>query len=220
MNVNRKRSGVKSRYHSPRRDRQARATRIAILDAAQALFLERGYAGTSIEAVAERAEVSRQTIYDSIGDKASLLYAVGSRVVARDPEPVPMLRSDAWAQVRAEPDPIRRLEMTVHLAREAWEAGMVDFESMVFEAADADPRLRELAGTALAAKRRETANLAAIVFPEDVRRPDVELDDIVDLVVAIDSAAVVRTLVRDLGWSYDRYERWLFDILRRSFLRG
>ncbi len=138
--------------------------------------------------------------------------------MARDEQPVPSLESEAWARVRAEPDPIQRLKMTVHNARQAWESGMVDFESMVFEAAPSDPRLQELARTALAAKRRDSAGIAAFVFTDDVRRPDVALDDIVDLVVAIDSAATVRTLVRDLGWSYDKYERWLFDLLRRSFM--
>lgn len=214
MTVKRSGGRVKGRYHSPRREEQARATRLAILDAAHELFLANGYAGTSIEAIAERARVSRQTIYDAFGDKAALLFAVGARVVAHEDEPVPPSESDAWIQVRREPDPVKRLELTAHLARVSWEGGMVEFESMVFDAAATDPRLRELAQTAMAAKRRDTAAVAASLFPDGVRRPDVELDDLVDLVVAIDSAAVVRTLVRDLGWTYDKYERWLVEILR------
>ena len=218
MTVNRNREPVKGRYHSPRREEQARATRLAILDAAHELFLAKGYRGTSIEAIAERARVSRQTIYDAFGDKAALLFAVGARVVAREDEPMPLSESDAWARVRRESDPIRRLELVAHFAREAWEGGMVEFESMVFDAAATDPRLHELARTALAAKRRDTAAVAAILFPDGVRRPDLKLEDIVDLVVAIDSAAVVRTLVQDLGWTYDKYERWLVEFLGRQFL--
>ena len=50
------------------------ATRRAILDAAHHLFLEKGYAATSIEAIAEHAQVARQTVYDAFGDRTSLLY--------------------------------------------------------------------------------------------------------------------------------------------------
>jgi AcrR family transcriptional regulator len=54
---------VKRSYRSPRRREAAEATRRLILGAALELFTERGFAETSIRAVAERAEVSDQTIY-------------------------------------------------------------------------------------------------------------------------------------------------------------
>ena len=53
--------------------------RRAILDAAGALFLERGIAATSIEAVAERASVSKMTVYSHFPDKPALLTAVFER---------------------------------------------------------------------------------------------------------------------------------------------
>ena len=70
--------------------------RDAILDAAGQLFSERGLAGASMEAVAERASVSKMTVYAHYPDKASLLTAVFARTVAgvappdfaRGPDPV------------------------------------------------------------------------------------------------------------------------------------
>ena len=56
---------VKRSYESPLRKAQAAATRGAIIDAASALFIERGYVATSIEAVAEAAGVSRATVFTS-----------------------------------------------------------------------------------------------------------------------------------------------------------
>lgn len=53
--------------------------RRAILDAASELFLERGIAATSIEAVAERAGVSKMTVYSHFPDKPALLGAVFER---------------------------------------------------------------------------------------------------------------------------------------------
>src|SRR5215471_4606723 len=50
-----------------------------ILDAASALFLERGIAGTTMESVAERACVSKMTVYGHFRDKPALLSAVFER---------------------------------------------------------------------------------------------------------------------------------------------
>ncbi len=53
--------------------------RQAILDAAGALFLERGITATTMEAVAERASVSKMTLYSHFPDKPVLLMAVFER---------------------------------------------------------------------------------------------------------------------------------------------
>ena len=50
------------KYNSPLRADQARQTRSRILDAAYRLFVDRGYAGTTIAAVAETAKVSPETV--------------------------------------------------------------------------------------------------------------------------------------------------------------
>ena len=53
----------------------------AILDAAYALFLERGIAETTMELVAERASVSKMTVYANFSDKPTLLSAVFDRKI-------------------------------------------------------------------------------------------------------------------------------------------
>lgn len=50
--------------------------RAAILDAAAEVFLERGYVGTSMDDVAARAGVSKQTIYKHFADKEGLFTAL------------------------------------------------------------------------------------------------------------------------------------------------
>jgi hypothetical protein len=59
--------------------------------AARELFEARGYAGTTIDAVAERAGVSRRTVFLSVGSKAALLKTAWDWAVVGDDEPVPML---------------------------------------------------------------------------------------------------------------------------------
>jgi TetR/AcrR family transcriptional repressor of mexJK operon len=50
--------------------------RQAILEAARALFLRNGYAGTSMDDVAARAAVSKQTVYKHFVDKERLFTAI------------------------------------------------------------------------------------------------------------------------------------------------
>ncbi len=56
---------------------------LAILDAAWALFLARGIEGTSIEAIAARASVSKVTLYSHYKDKTALFRAAILREMER-----------------------------------------------------------------------------------------------------------------------------------------
>jgi AcrR family transcriptional regulator len=58
------------------RDRQAEATRRQLVDVARQLFTERGYAGTSIEDIIERAGVARGALYHHFPGKDALFAAV------------------------------------------------------------------------------------------------------------------------------------------------
>ncbi|MFE3254222.1 TetR/AcrR family transcriptional regulator [Nocardia sp. NPDC059091] len=57
-------------------DSRAASKRSVIVDAATDSFLEFGYERTSVEAIAEQAGVSKQTIYNYFGDKRTLFRVV------------------------------------------------------------------------------------------------------------------------------------------------
>src|SRR5215470_256222 len=63
-----------------------------ILDVATQLFLAHGYGATSIEAVAQRARISKRTFYHRFTDKAALFSAVVHRIIERlrPPAEVPL----------------------------------------------------------------------------------------------------------------------------------
>ncbi|MBO9489532.1 TetR/AcrR family transcriptional regulator [Endozoicomonas sp. G2_1] len=50
--------------------------RLAILNAAQDEFNEKGYAGVSMDAIAKRAEVSKRTVYNHFPSKEALFQAI------------------------------------------------------------------------------------------------------------------------------------------------
>lgn len=84
-------------YRSPRRQAQAEATRVAIVRAAARLFAERGYAGTTMQAVADEAGVAVESVYKA-GSKAQLLRRAHDEAVAGDDRPIALLDRD---EVRA-----------------------------------------------------------------------------------------------------------------------
>src|SRR4051812_15783241 len=99
---------VRRSYASPLRTAQAAATRRAIIDAAASLFIERGYVATSIDAIAESAEVGRATVFASVGGKKDLLKAAYDVALRRD-GPVASGERAALPAARTERDPERYL---------------------------------------------------------------------------------------------------------------
>src|SRR3954447_26351638 len=69
------------RYDGSRRRDQARQRRQAVLDAAETLFFELGYAATTVVGIAARAGVSPETVYKSFGGKPGLVRALRERAL-------------------------------------------------------------------------------------------------------------------------------------------
>src|SRR5581483_1114462 len=107
----------KRKYESPRRREQAAATRIAILEAAEQLFIDAGYVSTSVGEIAERAGVALKTVYAIFGTKAEVLRALWNLRMRGDEEPVPIYERPWFRALEDEPDPRRRLEILARNVR-------------------------------------------------------------------------------------------------------
>jgi TetR/AcrR family transcriptional regulator, mexJK operon transcriptional repressor len=68
---------------SSRRAKRANAKRRAILRAAKTVFLKCGFGGTTMDAVAERARVSKMTVYRHFDDKEALFAGVITELCAQ-----------------------------------------------------------------------------------------------------------------------------------------
>jgi len=98
---------------------RGQATRAHLVDVATRLFAERGYDGTSIEAVLAEAGVSRGSLYHHFPGKDALFWAVLEGVAARvgqqladatrdAPDPVAALRAECLAWIRLADDQVVR----------------------------------------------------------------------------------------------------------------
>lgn len=62
-------------------------TRIAIIDAASKLFMQNGYASTSLDSVAMSVGVTRKTVYNYFNSKGSLFESVIDKTISSGCEP-------------------------------------------------------------------------------------------------------------------------------------
>jgi AcrR family transcriptional regulator len=133
-------------YRSAVRDEQARTTVRRIVDAGAELFMARGYGATTIDAIAERAEVGRKTVFTSVGGKAAVLKLAFDWAVAGDDEPVPLADRPDVQRMMAEEDPATLLD--AWLAMNAAIAGrLAVLYHVLLVAADADPEADALLAT-------------------------------------------------------------------------
>ncbi|MEJ2239421.1 MAG: TetR/AcrR family transcriptional regulator [Gemmatimonadales bacterium] len=200
---------VKRSYSSPRREQQAQQTRQAILETAIALFTRQGFQDTSVKEIAEHASVSEQTVYNAFGDKVGLLVNAGLLYMESGG---PAEDAAFIEALRAQPDPIQRIRMVAQDSRQTWESGALQLELMAFNDQIRDPRIQDLAKNGLEYKRASAERVSRAVFPDSIRHPDIEIEDIVTFAMAVDSASTVSTLLR-LGWTMDQWQEWLERIL-------
>jgi AcrR family transcriptional regulator len=206
------------RYVSPTRDEQTRATRRRILDAAHTLFLTRGYAGTTLDAVASEAGVSVQTVYNVVGGKAKLLKAAYDVAVAGDDEPVPIGQRPAIQAMVAETDGRRCLARYAALGRELAERALPLLTLTVGQAATGDRDLRAFVETVEGERAAGTRATAQHVADRFGLRPGLDVEGAAAILWTLTSPDVADRLVRQRGWSWDRFADWLGDTMADALL--
>ena len=212
---------VKRRYDATRRREQARENHRRIIEAATSLFAARGYAGTSMTEIAAAAGVAVQTVYGAFGTKVNLLARAIDVGLAGDDAPVPMADREPVRQVMAEPDPYRTVEMYAALtaAISARAHGVV---LAAWAAAPSDPAVAglvaELDAQRLNGMTGAARSLAAKATAAGCLAEDITEDDIRDALWIFNSAQLYGMLLRDRGWTPERYETWLARAWTRLLL--
>src|SRR5215218_5867466 len=136
-------SGGIRTYVSPKRQEQAKTTRREILEAAQRLFISRGYGATSIRAIAEEAGVAVQTVYAVFGNKRQLVIELTENAVTGDDDPAAVTERPEAQAIRAEPSARRRAQLDAALSRKIIERVLPIFK-ITSDAAAVDPDFAEL----------------------------------------------------------------------------
>jgi len=191
-------------YDASRRRVQARANRAAVLAAARRLFLERGYAATTIGDVAGEAGVSAPTVYKVFANKPGLLKAVVDVAIVGDDEPVPLMEREFVQRNMAEPDPRTKLTMYAEHFRTTAERSM-PLAMVVREAAASDPAAAEVWEQLQRERLTGMTAFAAHLKAGRHLRRGVTADEARDLLWTYTSPDLYDLLVHQRGWSRTRF---------------
>jgi AcrR family transcriptional regulator len=204
-------------YDSSRRQAQARQTRATVLDVARSAFLERGYASTTVPAIATAAGVSVETVYKAFGNKAGLLKAMFDVAIVGDDEPVPLQQRDMVARIAAEPDGRKKLQIygTEYGQRAA---RAVPVQLLVRDAAASDAGAAEVLEQLKQERLSGMTAFANHLHEAKVLRQGVSASDARDVLWLFTSAEVYEKLVLERGWTPTRLGGWLTQQLVAALL--
>lgn len=192
------------RYNAPRRREQAEWTRRLIIQAARLLFSQNGYQATTLQAIAREAKVALPTIYAVFGSKAAILSALVKSAGAD--EDIREMSRIAFA----EKDPLRQLYLVAHVIRSIHDRE-VDIEDLLWQAGGGEPDLAAVWRQSHQQQLNRQGELVTALAQKGALKPGLSIETATEIHWALSSPEIYRLLVRERGWTAQRYEDWLAE---------
>ncbi|WP_055474773.1 TetR/AcrR family transcriptional regulator [Gordonia sp. HS-NH1] len=186
-------------YSSELRTERARENRALVLATATAMFCEDGWVATTMSGVATRAGLTRPTVYRQFDNKLDLLDACIVAALRHD-EGVPV-RDGADYQAMGEGNRPRRIRAAASWLRDA-HLRSAAIQHVLDEAAVTDDDAATLRDEREQTRWNEVRFALSLILgrPAD--------DETVDSMWMLSSRTLWLRLVRERGWSPDRWEEW------------
>jgi AcrR family transcriptional regulator len=200
---------------SGRGQARTRLARRAVIDAARTLFLERGYAATTIEALSEHSDVPSATVYRLFSSKLGILRALLDTSIAGDDQALAVQERPDVASLFNEPDPLKLLAGFAGVTT-AINQRTNDVYCALMSAAGSDPGAAELLSEIQQQRDQGQRQIARSLSRAHALKPGLRERDAADRIHALMSPEVYRLLVRDQGWTPERYKQWLATTLTQQ----
>ncbi len=208
---------VKRRYRSPLRDRQALATRRAIVAAALARFVADGYVQTSVDSIAAAAGVSRATVFATFGGKAALLKAAYDAAFGEGDDRTPLIQRPESQAVLAQRNP--RAYLTAYVALIAGMfARVAPIHEVVRSAAASDPDVAPVWDDIGRERLDGCRRIVKHLIERNGLRSGLDPRAAADVTWILNDPGVYSRLVGDRGWSAGAYRSWLTAALEMQLL--
>ena len=199
-------------YQSPTRQRQADETRTRIAAAARKLLEEHGYAGMTMEAVAQKAGVAVATVYAVFGSKTGILSEILD--ASRFGDPYQSLVREAMQAA----DPRERLRFPARIARRIYESEDSVLDLIRGGGAVAPALAQSEAERECTRYDGQAGMIQYLVRSRNLRR-GLDPQHARDILWSLTSRDLYRMLVLDRGWTAQQYEDWLGDTLVEALVR-
>jgi AcrR family transcriptional regulator len=204
-------------YDGAARQARTRRTQAAVVEAAQSLFVERGYAATTIEAISDRSDTPQATVYRLFSSKLGILKALLDVSIGGDDEAVAVADRPQVRVLFSAEDPKGQLTGFAALLREIM-ARVGPVHRVLADAARSDQDAAALLAEIARQRHEGQQGIARSLARSGALRPGLRERDAADIIHALASPEVYGLLVTDRGWTPERYERWLKSILTDQLL--
>lgn len=208
---------VKRPYDNSRRLAQVRETRLRVVEAAKALFIDQGYPTTTLESVAGAAAVPLPTLYRLFGSKRALLTAVLEISFVGDDEPVSFVDRPAVQAALSQPDPSELLRAFAAIARDFMErsSGILH---VLATAAQVDAEAADLLAEIRRQRHIGKSRIVDALVKRGALDPGLDLSEAADFVYLLWSPDAHRILTVERGWTPEQYEAWSARVLCGTLL--
>jgi AcrR family transcriptional regulator len=207
----------KRRYDSSRRREQARLTRLQIAEVARRLFLERGYSGATIEAIAEGAHVANETVYAIFKNKRNILDFLLDISLGGDDQPMRILDRPGPQAVLHDSDQRRQLAAFAQDITQILDRAAPVF-AIMRSAAKTEPEIAVQMKHLLKQRMDNMAIFVQHVAANGGLREGLAEAQAAEFVWTVTSPEVFQLLTGELDWPNEQYRRWLEGVLTRMLL--
>ena len=189
-----------------------------MLEAADRLFVRRGYAGTTLVAVAEAAHVSLATVKLVAPTKSALLLEAVQARARGDTEAEAITERSWWKEMLAEKDAAELVRRWVALTGSVHARQAAIFE-VIWQAAPSEPEIAQVERRGSAGRREDLRGVIEALAALGALRTGLDVQAAVDIAWVLDSPQVYRLFLR-CGWTPDQWESWLAETLAAQLLRA
>lgn len=204
-------------YDSSSRKEAARLTRQSIIDAARQVFLEKGYAATTMPAVAQAAGVALDTVYATVGRKPALFRLLIETAISGTDRAVPAEEREYVRAIREEEDATRKLRIYAAALRTIQER-LAPLFRVLQGAAPLDSELAALWRSISERRAKNMRLFAADLAATGRLRTCLSAAKAADIIWSMNSPEFYLLLVEQRGWTPQEFERWLADAWIRLLL--
>jgi AcrR family transcriptional regulator len=183
-----------------------------VVDAARALFLERGYQGTTVEAISDQSDVPAATVYRLFSSKLGILKALLDVSIAGDDQALSLPERPQVAALFAESHPGKLLAGFVRMTV-AINSRSSDVYRILSGASSSDPGVAALLADYQRQRASGQGRIARSLSQAGALQPGLRQRDAADLIHALASPELYRLLVGERSWKPERYETWLARML-------
>jgi AcrR family transcriptional regulator len=197
-----------------RRTRQRTETERRLLGSASSLFVERGYAATTLADIARHADIAARTVYLHFPTKAELLLRCIGVAIAGDAEPIPLADRPAMAEAMTARTFDERVDLMASLTASLMErtGPLLD---VAFQAAPSEPSVAAAAAAGRADTRRALREFWHRIHDDGLLPPSTDLEWLTETATLCAHAETYLLISKTTGWHGDTYREWLATTWRR-----